>query len=265
MHPLSTPKEVLTDAHNATIITYNGNENILQNDMGNAQIIDTKSGNVMGLNAGFVPLGVKEHGGVIYIASYNPKTKEGELGTIPSPRISYNLQDQSVKDIDTIIAGLNDSEDLIDYKITSDYIAIDDTTLFRVGDQFLVMLDMDHIKELYEKDLLTHFENSTETPGLYKISLYSKTVLGTYEKIEVSKPQWYFDNNGGLQVSNYWFVPASEDVDIDKTYKKEDLLIAYPNIPSGYLHIKIELEKPKNLDIIKNYTVNINCPIYYIL
>jgi hypothetical protein len=31
----------------------------------------------MGLRNGFVPLGMKEHGGVLYIASYNIFTKEG--------------------------------------------------------------------------------------------------------------------------------------------------------------------------------------------
>jgi hypothetical protein len=37
--------------------------------------MDAKTGNMIGLNDGFVPVGVKEHGGVLYIASYNPKTK----------------------------------------------------------------------------------------------------------------------------------------------------------------------------------------------
>jgi hypothetical protein len=65
--------------------------------MGNAQIIDTRTGNIMGLSDGFVPVGMKEHGGVLYIASYNNKTKEGELGTIPSPRIQYTLSENTDK------------------------------------------------------------------------------------------------------------------------------------------------------------------------
>ena len=35
-HPLMTPNRVLTDALNATLVTMNGNEMVLQNDMGNA-------------------------------------------------------------------------------------------------------------------------------------------------------------------------------------------------------------------------------------
>lgn len=47
--------------------------------MGNCQVERAK------LSAGFIPLGVKEYGGVIYIASYNPDTDECELGSFPSP------------------------------------------------------------------------------------------------------------------------------------------------------------------------------------
>ena len=35
LNPISTPNEILTDCLNGTIITYNGNEWNLQNDMGN--------------------------------------------------------------------------------------------------------------------------------------------------------------------------------------------------------------------------------------
>jgi hypothetical protein len=74
---------------NATLITYNGNEMMLQNDMGNTLIQDSKTGHIMGLSEGFVPVGLKEHGGIMYIASVN-KDGVGEIGTIPSP--AYTLQ-----------------------------------------------------------------------------------------------------------------------------------------------------------------------------
>jgi hypothetical protein len=40
----------------------------------------------MGLTPGFVPIGFKEHGGIMYIASVNNEGF-GEIGTIPSPII----------------------------------------------------------------------------------------------------------------------------------------------------------------------------------
>ena len=66
LHPLTTPNDVLTDALNATLITYNGNENVLQNDIGNIKIQQAF------LKSGYVPVGMKEHGGIIYVAAYNP-------------------------------------------------------------------------------------------------------------------------------------------------------------------------------------------------
>lgn len=86
LHPLSTSQQVLTDALNATMITYNGNEMMLQNDMGNTLIQDSATGNIMGLSPGFIPIGMKEHGGIMYIASVDKEGK-GEIGTIPSPII----------------------------------------------------------------------------------------------------------------------------------------------------------------------------------
>ena len=38
LNPLTTPNNVLTSALNATMITYNGNEFVLQNDMGNGRV-----------------------------------------------------------------------------------------------------------------------------------------------------------------------------------------------------------------------------------
>jgi len=38
------------------------------------------------LKAGYVPVGMKEHGGIIYVAAYNPTTKKGQVGSFPSPK-----------------------------------------------------------------------------------------------------------------------------------------------------------------------------------
>jgi hypothetical protein len=75
------------------MITYNGNEMMLQNDMGNTLIQDSATGNIMGLNPGFIPVGMKEHGGIMYIASVD-KEGNGEIGTIPSPIIRDIYKDQ---------------------------------------------------------------------------------------------------------------------------------------------------------------------------
>lgn len=79
-HPLMTPNTVLTDALNATLVTMNGNEMVLQNDMGNAKVENAK------LPPGYISVGMKEYGGIIYIACYNPLTNKGQIGCFPSPQ-----------------------------------------------------------------------------------------------------------------------------------------------------------------------------------
>lgn len=83
LHPLVTPKTVLTDNLNGTFITYNGNEFCLQNDRGNKYVTS--------LTNGYTPIGIKEHNGILYIVSVNgDKT---EIGTFPSPEYeNINLE-----------------------------------------------------------------------------------------------------------------------------------------------------------------------------
>jgi hypothetical protein len=47
----------------------------------------------MSLSPGFIPTGMKEHGGIMYITSINKEGK-GEIGTIPSPIIRNLYKDK---------------------------------------------------------------------------------------------------------------------------------------------------------------------------
>ena len=84
LHPLTTPNTILTDCVNGTMITYNDNEFVLQNERGNSKIKISDTEHVE-LSKGFIPVGMKEHNGILYIVSHNPQTKQSEIGTYPSP------------------------------------------------------------------------------------------------------------------------------------------------------------------------------------
>lgn len=91
-NPMITPNTMLTNALNATLLTYNGNENVLQNDMGNGRVETAY------LPEGFIPVGTTSFGGIVYIASYNPLTKQSQIGSFPSPErniLSTELPDTS--------------------------------------------------------------------------------------------------------------------------------------------------------------------------
>lgn len=99
LNELTTPDKVMTYCLNGTLVTFNGNEFSLQNDMGNARI------GTAYLPDGYVPVGMKEYGGIIYVASYNPQTKKGQIGSFPSPKRLFldNSGKSSIILNDTII------------------------------------------------------------------------------------------------------------------------------------------------------------------
>ena len=82
-NPMVQGNDSLTNALNATFVTMNGNEVILQNDMGNRRVDNAY------LQPGYVPVGMKEYGGIIYIASYNPITGRSQVGSFPSPQRKF--------------------------------------------------------------------------------------------------------------------------------------------------------------------------------
>lgn len=105
LNPLTNTKEVLTDAVNASLVTGNGDEMILQNDMGNIKVPNAV------LPDGYIPIGIKEFGGIAYMALFNPQTGKGQLGTFPSPS-SYMVTINLNKDFGYESDGTNVPEGL---------------------------------------------------------------------------------------------------------------------------------------------------------
>ena len=85
--PENTSSESLSHALNATFLTFNGNEQSLQNDMGNARVETAY------LPEGYIPVGTCEYGGIIYIVSYNPLEDKSQIGCFPSPERNINSEE----------------------------------------------------------------------------------------------------------------------------------------------------------------------------
>lgn len=90
--PENTKNEVLTHALNATLLTFNGNELSLQNDMGNARVESAY------LPEGYIPVGTCEYGGIIYIVSYNPLEDKSQIGCFPSPERNISSDELGISD-----------------------------------------------------------------------------------------------------------------------------------------------------------------------
>ena len=89
--PENTKNELLTHALNATLLTFNGNELSLQNDMGNGRVETAY------LPQGYVPVGTCEYGGIIYIVSYNPLEDKSQIGCFPSPERNISSDELGIQ------------------------------------------------------------------------------------------------------------------------------------------------------------------------
>ena len=181
LHPMITPPNVLTDALNATIVTMNGNENVLQNDMGNARIESAY------LPAGYEPVGMKEYGGIIYVASYNPQSGKGQIGSFPSPErnIDSSETESSIINLWDIFNNYKDDE-LVTFTKRFKILTNESQPNRNIypGDKFSLYADLTNIKKF-----LSHYNT------------YSTDINNSYRKNNlITLDVAVLDNNSNLRI-----------------------------------------------------------------
>jgi hypothetical protein len=132
------------------------------------------------LPAGYEPVGIKEHGGIIYIAAYNPITHRSQIGSFPSPErnmgteykdngTEFNLTDFiSENNVITTNEGVKFlKSDTLLYPLTKD-------TSLHAGDKFTVYSG--DIWSWGNNGLLTNF-GTEDGNGAHK---YDKTPFNSY-------------------------------------------------------------------------------------
>lgn len=215
--------------------------------MGNTLIQDSTTGHIMGLSEGFVPVGLKEHGGIMYIASVNKEGK-GEIGTIPSPILTLS-QNQPKPEESREATLVHENGPDHNLTILSDY-------KIAPGEKFLIGLELTvgQQETWYNKPMITCFDGENIVRGMYNIKLY--TVYDTnsvcLDKL-ISTPQKYWITDEGLNTSDYWFIPSDKitNIDINKTYIVKEFKTYPGNIPAGRLAIKVELENIDSFSLMK--------------
>lgn len=260
LNPLVTPNNVLTNCLNGTLITYNGNEHALQNDMGNGRVETAY------LPEGFVPLGTAELGGIIYIVSYNPLKNKCQIGSFPSPERNI-----SSDEISNIVQSLDNQDFTWDSKTGAKvyYLKkdLDSELKFNPGDKFIVYghdIDKNYSKfynnEKYNSTYFTDALNQT-------IKIDIGTVTDTGKLVIFSNLKQYTTTQGN-KYHIYEYEGSSQGT------KKPDLdeyrsLVSQPyNIfsskVSGKLVIIVELIQCNTFDIeISHKFTEINNYKYY--
>ncbi len=237
LNPLTTPNTVLTDCLNGTLVTYNGNELVLQNDMGNSKV-DTAF-----LPSGYIPVGIKEHGGIIYVASHNPITKKSQIGSFPSPQQLFNGQDLNVKNIKIDFNTFIEEKGNIPYikaeyykeKLFTDI----DTGLarkFYPGDRFILTVDSidDEIIQAVKEGVIT-FKLAVLTSG------------GNLDYIDNSKLRIYSEDQG------FWIFCYTKGKLIEELLKDKELIQVFNAKNSGELLLVVEYKTIQAFNLIRQY------------
>lgn len=197
INPLVAPNDGLCNALNATIITMNGNENVLQNDMGNGRV------ETAFLPEGYVPLGTTELGGVIYIVSYNPLDKKCQIGSFPSPE--RNISSDEITDLKQILTNQDfkyqDQTGALVYYLKKD---LNEKLIFNPGDKFIVYGDTidSNYDNLYKQEMYTPSQMNIAKEYTIKLDIGTITDNGKLVKFENLK-QYKIVNKGTYHIFQY--------------------------------------------------------------
>lgn len=192
-HPMVQGNDTLSDALNATFVTMNGNEVILQNDMGNRRVDNAY------LPSGYEPVGMKEYGGIIYVAAYNPITNKSQIGSFPSPERKISSEDGSglggSLNLNELTKSYSDSnlnglpciyKDVILVPLTKD-------TSLHAGDKFVVYGTLDNTRNI------TNYKNTTGnkvvSPKNKKYTLALGILNSQNEFVDITKTLVRWNNN----------------------------------------------------------------------
>ena len=213
LHPLNTPANVLTDALNATLVTYDGNEFILQNDVGNGRVETAR------LPSGYIPVGVTEYGGIIYVASYNPLTGKSQLGSFPSPERQISTEELGRK------FGISTNINTDNAYIRLDILDEDKKSLYKLnpGDKFIIASDgiSKYLNGSYDGILEIH------------VGIVDKENNLTYIEDDLRDP--YIIDTNNVETNTNWQVFTSKT--------------------SGYLTIVIELKSIDTFSVSRDISV----------
>lgn len=242
MNDTVVPNTVLTDCLNGTIITFDGNEFILQNDSGNGRVESCA------LKKDFIPLGIKQYGGIIYIASMNPLTGECELGSFPSPERNISSEELSMDDIDTDILDSTLYPEGKSKGLQITYLKADFSLLQRMvlrpGDKFLIYItpsgNSSSINDFIEtyKNYNTTFSNGKLQRRVFSLHLATVNENGSITYIEDQTN--VFTN----EVRKFFYTEEEAfggNIQL-KTVQDPSLYNTYSSRFNGYLIIVLEIE-----------------------
>lgn len=239
LEPLKVPKSSLTNALNATLLTFNDNENSLQCDMGNGRVETAY------LPTGYIPMGTTSLGGIIYIVSYNPIEGRCQVGSFPSPERNITSSKTS-DDIITLSNSIfvDDSNNIIRtlYKKK-----LYDTNL-NPGDKFLVTVKKNKTTEEDPYTQISYYDSDNKLCQKW-LTFELATLDSNGRLIYLNDLLKYSDNIN----RNFIFKIDDNNTSSDNVDTYRDIISADYNIfnakISGKLYLIAQLDVPDKINI----------------
>lgn len=221
LHPLTTPNTILTDCVNGTMITYNDNEFVLQNERGNSRIDGAC------LNVGFIPVAMKEYNGILYIISHNPQTKHTEIGTFPSPKKNTNSNlNEFNKNVNVnSISYYTDYEKNVtwyDYNLSvSNY---DKYKLSVTNEHPLIVLEHFVLDKQGNITKITLNENNNDNDNAYRFTHVGEGILGyKYRPYFISSVATSVIPSKGVKWAQLNITTTSDDEELQKNIENVEV------------------------------------------
>ena len=262
--PDNTQATCLTHALNATLLTMNGNELSLQNDMGNGRVETAY------LPEGYIPVGTCEFGDIIYIVSYNPIANKSQIGCFPSPE--RNISSKELSGIETTFKleeeFLKQNELGFKETISNSVKKVIYDNKLNPGDKFIV-----HSGDIHNNmPRISDYGNKSHIigafPKQFKINVVAIEDSGKINYLN-NDLKWYNDFYINQESTNNSNKP---DIDSYRNLLSSGYSVFQSKV-SGKLAILIELERIQNFnstyEVLKNENVTktiesttVNCQQY---
>ena len=261
--PDNTQATCLSNALNATLVTMNGNELSLQNDMGNGRVETAY------LPEGYVPVGTCEFGDIIYIVSYNPLTNKSQIGCFPSPERNISSEEMGDQERTLSMSDFIKNGEVVTNSVKKILCSKD----LNPGDKFIVYSN--NLRD--SNTVITDYGNTSETlytfPKEIRISLVAIEDSGKINYLD-STLKWY-----GSGDNTYYINKSADNVNKPDLESYRNLLNSgysvFQSKVSGKLAILAELERidsfnctynvykteesvTGNIEYI-NYSIYLNC------
>ena len=234
--PDNTQATCMTSALNATLLTANGNEMSLQNDMGNGRV------ETAFLPEGYIPVGTCEFGDIIYVVSYNPLINKSQIGCFPSPE--RNISSEEIGGLEQVLtwsdfqAGEGTPNGRL--KASSVKKILYDSNNMSSGDKYIIYSEDITSNSKYLSDYGNKSHQHNKFPKLVKIHVVSIEESGKIVYLD-STTKWYsndfYIHSGGKKTPE-----GKLDIDSYRTMVSSAYSIFSSKV-SGKLALLVELEK----------------------